>query len=74
MSYTSALKLLKLTALLSSCSANYGHCLQNKPTHNLLDEDKDDVAKLPGEYFDENKQCEFVFGHGSKICSYMVSE
>ena len=68
------LTLLKLTALLPSRSANYGHCLQNKPTHNLLDEDKDDVAKLPGEYFDENKQCEFVFGHGSKICSYMVSE
>ncbi|TRY74484.1 hypothetical protein TCAL_01321, partial [Tigriopus californicus] len=47
---------------------NYGHCLQNEPHRNLL---KRDVAKLPGEYYDENKQCEFVFGHGSTKCSFM---
>lgn len=48
--------------------ANYGHCLQNEPDRDLL---KREVPKLPGEYFDENKQCELVFGHGSTICSYM---
>ena len=31
------------------------------------------AKKLPGENFDENKQCELVFGTGSKICPYMVS-
>ena len=52
-------------------SANYGHCLQNKPRRNYLDTSRN-FPKFPGEYFDENKQCEFVFGPGSKICSYMV--
>ena len=28
--------------------------------------------RLSGETFDEHKQCEFVFGNGSKICPYMV--
>jgi hypothetical protein len=28
---------------------------------------------LAGEKFTDNQQCEFVFGSGSKICSYMVS-
>jgi len=28
-------------------------------------------VKYPGESFDENRQCEFVFGKGSRICSYM---
>ena len=53
-------------------SGNYGHCLNSKPLVNHLDL-KDRHSKLPGEYFDENQQCEFVFGNGSRICSYMVS-
>ena len=53
-------------------SGNYGHCLNSKPLVNHLVL-KDRLSKLPGEYFDENQQCEFVFGNGSRICSYMVS-
>ena len=51
-------------------SGNYGNCLLNEPKNNLLDR-MNHVPKYPGEYFDENQQCEFVFGNGSKICSYM---
>ena len=29
------------------------------------------VARYAGEFFDENRQCELVFGLGSLICSYM---
>ena len=54
----------------SFSSGNYGHCLRNKPSINLLTR-MGKVARYPGEYFDENKQCEFVFGNGAKICSYM---
>lgn len=31
-------------------------------------------VQLPGESYSENKQCELVFGLGSKICPYMVSD
>ena len=54
--------------------ANYGHCLQNRPRRNYLHASfgGEEVPEYPGESFDENRQCEFVFGRGSKICSYMV--
>ncbi len=60
--------------------ANYGHCLENAPARNYLDPHSLNggesgggiVPEYPGESFDENRQCEFVFGKGSKICSYMV--
>ncbi|XP_046444849.1 A disintegrin and metalloproteinase with thrombospondin motifs 9-like isoform X3 [Daphnia pulex] len=48
----------------------YGECLLDKPSTDLLDAHRA-AKKLPGENFDENKQCELVFGHGSKICPYM---
>ncbi|XP_045034330.1 A disintegrin and metalloproteinase with thrombospondin motifs 9 isoform X2 [Daphnia magna] len=48
----------------------YGECLLDKPVMDLLDAHRA-AKKLPGENFDENKQCELVFGHGSKICPYM---
>ncbi|XP_071745117.1 A disintegrin and metalloproteinase with thrombospondin motifs 9 isoform X2 [Lepeophtheirus salmonis] len=52
--------------------ANYGHCLLNKPKRNFLHSNLNQITKLlPGQHFDENKQCEFVFGPGSEICSYM---
>ena len=51
-------------------SANYGHCLLNVPKLDLL-EGTSAVPNYPGEYFDADKQCEFVFGNGSRICSYM---
>ncbi len=58
--------------------ANYGHCLQNRPRRNYLDpagwndETGQVIPEFPGQSFDENKQCEFVFGREAKICSYMV--
>jgi|688.fasta_scaffold1976670_1 thrombospondin motif-containing protein 9 len=53
-------------------SGGYGECLLDKPSTDLLDAHRA-AKKLPGENFDENKQCELVFGHGSKICPYMVN-
>ena len=57
--------------LLRDCSANYGHCLLNRPARNYLVSGVDG-SKLPGEYFNEDKQCQFVFGQDARICSYMV--
>lgn len=31
-------------------------------------------GRLPGEDYSENKQCELVFGQGSRICPHMVSD
>ena len=61
-----------ITFIIFTFSGNYGHCLNSKPLVNHLVL-KDRHSKMPGEYFDENQQCEFVFGNGSRICSYMVS-
>ena len=36
-----------------------------------MDSHSDEYARLPGELFDADKQCKFVFGHGAKICQYM---
>lgn len=52
-------------------SGGYGECLLDKPSSDQLDAHRA-AKKLPGENFDENKQCELVFGNGSKICPYMV--
>ncbi len=52
-------------------SGNYGRCMENKPRRNFLDR-SETTTQFPGQQFNENKQCEFVFGTGSKICSYMV--
>lgn len=30
--------------------------------------------QLPGLIYDVNKQCELIFGPGSQVCPYMVSE
>ena len=47
--------------------ANYGHCMvEGPPVVNLLDEISP-KANHPGEFFDADKQCEFVFGNGSKV-------
>ena len=71
--YTSKIQgIYKYYNCYSNSSENYGHCLNTKPSVNYLSP-KERLSKLPGEYFDENQQCEFVFGNGSKICSYMVS-
>ncbi|XP_043251540.1 A disintegrin and metalloproteinase with thrombospondin motifs gon-1-like [Colletes gigas] len=61
----------------SKCSRHYvtefleaGHanCLLDEPDKIM---EKEDVSRLPGEDYSENKQCELVFGRGSRICSHM---
>ncbi|XP_053325323.1 A disintegrin and metalloproteinase with thrombospondin motifs 9 [Spea bombifrons] len=45
----------------------YGECLLDEPvsrTYTL-------PQQLPGVLYDVNKQCEFIFGPGSKVCPYM---
>jgi len=49
----------------------YGYCLRNKPTKNFLEKEIKKMSRFAGEFFDENAQCELVFGKGSRICSYM---
>nr|CAD7201811.1 unnamed protein product [Timema douglasi] len=64
----------------SKCSTHYltefletgrGDCLLDKPYKDLVAEDGPPSNTLPGENFTEDRQCELVFGPGSKICSYM---
>lgn len=66
------------------CSAGHGYCLEDKPDSNLLYNDDENSVddngpsfsqngiQQPGEVFSEHKQCEFVFGPNSQLCSYMV--
>lgn len=46
----------------------YGQCLLDEP-----DREKKWEGRSAGEEFNDDKQCEFVFGPGSRICPYMVS-
>jgi hypothetical protein len=47
---------------LSSCSKGYGYCLTNRPQKNFLEKEVKKISKFAGEFFDENAQCELVFG------------
>ncbi|XP_076683108.1 A disintegrin and metalloproteinase with thrombospondin motifs 15 isoform X2 [Andrena cerasifolii] len=51
--------------------AGYGNCLLDEPAKIM---EREDVSRLPGEDYSENRQCELVFGRGSRICSHMVSD
>ncbi|XP_065567127.1 A disintegrin and metalloproteinase with thrombospondin motifs 9-like isoform X4 [Artemia franciscana] len=57
--------------LLEFLDSGYGDCLLDQPSVNLLEERR--VVKRPGEHnkFGVNRQCELVFGPGSKVCPYM---
>ncbi|XP_046400011.1 A disintegrin and metalloproteinase with thrombospondin motifs 9-like isoform X2 [Ischnura elegans] len=64
----------------SNCSRHYltdfletgrGKCLLDAPTKDENKRMSNNEEKLPGENFTEDRQCELVFGAGSKICSYM---
>ncbi|XP_043528485.1 A disintegrin and metalloproteinase with thrombospondin motifs gon-1-like isoform X2 [Frieseomelitta varia] len=64
----------------SKCSRHYvtefleagnGNCLLDRPDNIML---RDDPSRLPGEDYTVNKQCELVFGNGSRICSHMVGD
>ncbi|XP_075230362.1 ADAM metallopeptidase with thrombospondin type 1 motif A isoform X2 [Lycorma delicatula] len=49
--------------------AGYAECLLDEPIKDFLG--RNSTPRLPGENFTEDRQCELVYGIGSKICSYM---
>ncbi|VVC45349.1 Peptidase M12B, ADAM-TS,Metallopeptidase, catalytic domain,ADAM-TS Spacer 1,Peptidase M12B, partial [Cinara cedri] len=52
--------------------ADNGKCLQDDASKDYLEiENPTNEKHLPGENYPEDRQCEFVYGSGSKICSYM---
>ena len=52
-------------------SAGYGECLLDPPVKDHLGHSN--FSKIiAGVEFDENRQCQLVFGNGSQICPYMV--
>lgn len=51
-------------------STNRAFCLMNHPKNDLVSQNV--PKRLPGETFDQDRQCELVYGRGSKICSFMV--
>ncbi|XP_014241355.1 A disintegrin and metalloproteinase with thrombospondin motifs gon-1 isoform X2 [Cimex lectularius] len=51
--------------------AGSGDCLLDSPAEDKLPERFGAEGQFPGEVFNENKQCELVFGKSSKICSFM---
>ncbi|XP_012144163.2 A disintegrin and metalloproteinase with thrombospondin motifs 9 isoform X1 [Megachile rotundata] len=53
--------------------AGYGNCLLDEPSPSMIWK-QEDVSRLPGEDYSGNKQCELVFGRGSRICPDMVSD
>lgn len=53
-----------------SSRAGHGSCLLDRPVTDLGD--RKHKKQLLGEKFDKDKQCELVYGKGSKICSHMV--
>lgn len=52
-------------------SSSRSSCLLNHPETDLIVHENMS-KRLPGETFNQDKQCELVFGWGAKICSYMV--
>lgn len=50
--------------------AGYANCLLDEPSKMMERQN----SRLPGEDYSENKQCELVFGQGSRICPHMVSD
>lgn len=51
--------------------AGNGNCLLDTPDKIM---ERKDPSRLPGEDYSVNKQCELVFGNGSRICAHMVSD
>lgn len=52
--------------------AGNGKCLQDDPSKDYLEiENQTDEKHFPGENYTGDKQCELIYGSGSKICSYM---
>lgn len=51
--------------------AGKGDCLLDTPDKIM---ERTDPRRLPGEDYSVNKQCELVFGNGSRICNHMVGD
>lgn len=51
--------------------AGKGDCLLDTPDKIM---ERTDPRRLPGEDYSVNKQCELVFGNGSRICNHMVDD
>uniref|UniRef100_A0A1B6E0Y8 Peptidase M12B domain-containing protein n=1 Tax=Clastoptera arizonana TaxID=38151 RepID=A0A1B6E0Y8_9HEMI len=49
--------------------AGYGRCLLDQPKKDILSLQANN--QLPGEDFDENRQCQLIYGRDSKMCSFM---
>ena len=62
-----------MTLTLYICSAGYGECLLDKPVSLGYNRKMFRDYVTPGEAFDSSRQCSLVFGSGSHICPYMVS-
>ena len=54
-----------------SFSKDFGYCLRGRPHQTNLQKERKKVPRYAGQVFDENRQCELVFGGGSSVCSYM---
>lgn len=54
--------------------AGNGKCLQDDASKDYLEIENQitNDKYLPGENYTEDRQCELIYGSGSKICSYMV--
>ena len=64
---------LVMTLYLYFSSAGYGECLLDKPVSLGYNRKMFRDYVTPGEAFDSSRQCSLVFGSGSHICPYMVS-
>ena len=62
--------MVSLILLGQSClffrSKGYGYCLTNRPQKNFLEKEVKKISKFAGEFFDENAQCELVFGQAGR--------
>lgn len=51
-------------------STGYGECLLDEPVSRTYELPN----HLPGQIYNANRQCELMFGPGSMVCPYMVSQ
>lgn len=54
----------------SSSRNNRGFCMLDKPKHDMIESTS---HLLAGEKFSANKQCELIFGEGTKNCPFTVT-
>lgn len=59
-----------ITFFNSSSRNNRGFCMLDKPKHDMIESSS---HLLAGEKFSANKQCELIFGEGTKNCPFTVT-